>query len=430
MILHLLLLSVEWPWAAVLPPSATRVPKGGCAKPQTLVPSSLPASYREAEQCWLAAAEEAAAATPLRILQAKAALRMAGAARSCSFGQNNESLQYDWNSLFDKTYVINLQRREDRRSHMHRTLNASHATYTDVIFHPAIDKSAFNASLPSRWVYPTRPSSHNKGIATKVLEEVRDWRTDENLWPPDWTEVNELYRRLKGGKGPTDAECRFADDLFPSAICNLFVFHKWEGVAACFSSHAQVLSAAQAADHDVFLVLEDDIILADHFHERLFAALASLPPDWEFLSIGWSMRHPPCVEEPLKACGGFKPICRGRGNMQNLAGYVVHRRALTWFIPMMDGPLQEKGDPSQQGGLSKMQPADISVQGYLRAHPKIKAYATIPTPLVTQIYEGQARNKGSGNSDIGTMRQLGLKCLMPTASEVHKQCANRGASRE
>ena len=153
MILHLLLLSVEWPWAAVLPPSATRVPKGGCAKPQTLVPSSLPASYRQAEQCWLAAAEEAAAATPLRILQAKAALRMAGAARSCSFGQNNESLQYDWNSLFDKTYVINLQRREDRRSHMHRTLNASHATYTDVIFHPAIDKSAFNASLPSRWVY-------------------------------------------------------------------------------------------------------------------------------------------------------------------------------------------------------------------------------------------------------------------------------------
>ena len=102
MILHLLLLAVEWPWAAV-PPSAPRVLKGGCATPQTLVPANLPASFREAEQCWLAAAEEAAAATPLRSLQAKAALRMVGAARSCSFGQNNESLQYDWNSLFDKT---------------------------------------------------------------------------------------------------------------------------------------------------------------------------------------------------------------------------------------------------------------------------------------------------------------------------------------
>lgn len=417
-----------------IPPAAPRVPKGGCATPQTLVPSNLPASYREAEQCWLAAADEAAAATPLRSLQAKAALRMVGAARSCSFGQNNESLQYDWNSLFDKTYVINLQRREDRKSHMHRTLNASHATFTDVIFHPAIDKSAFNASLPSRWVYPARPSSfhssHKKRIATKVLVEVRDWRTDENLWPPDWTEVNELYRRLKCGKAPTDAECRFADDLFPSAnstnICNLLVFHKWEGIAACYSSHAQVLIAAQAADHDVFLVLEDDIILADHFHERLFAALASLPPDWEFLNIGWSMHHPPCVEEPQKACGGFKPICRGRGNMQNLAGYMVHRRALTWLIPMMSGPLQEVGDPSHQGGLSKMQPADLSVQGYLRAHPKIKAYATTPTPLVTQLDGGQVRYRGSGRSDVGSARHNGLECIMPTASEVHKHCANRG----
>ena len=73
------------------------------------------------------------------------------------------------------------------------------------------------------------------------------------------------------------------------SLCNLQsvrVSQKWEGVAACFSSHAQVLIDAQAAEHDVFLVLEDDIILADHFHERLFAALTSLPPDWEFLNQG------------------------------------------------------------------------------------------------------------------------------------------------
>lgn len=65
------------------------------------------------------------------------------------------------------------------------------------------------------------------------------------------------------------------------------------GAYGCLQSHLAVVREARARERESILILEDDVVLADGFHEKFQERVCRLPPDWDMLYFGCLHYEPP-----------------------------------------------------------------------------------------------------------------------------------------
>lgn len=316
-------------------------------------------SSRSNATCWRKALRELEGTS----LQQRALQRLLG----------GPSAYHGWNQLFDATFVINVPSRAGRRLWTERVLNESLAT--GVAFHPARDRASLEKEerrWKGRMVIPRQPSrtyyddkrdrwSYSKPLAG----EKASWQNDNALWPPNRT----VFAKVVA-------------DTLPSARPALGVQVGNLGKIACFMSHLDVFYEARRRNLEQFLVFEDDIALADPatFHRKLFAALATLPADWHLFNFGWAPKHYPCAPGGERSACGEARVCRIRGNIQNNAAYVVHRRALSWLIPLLEEPLRPQT-------RMLFLPLDLTLRGHYITNSDVHAYGVTPAPLIKQLQD-------------------------------------------
>ena len=279
--------------------------------------------------------------------------------------QQARSASRHWNALFDATYIINLRRRPDRLQWVLRELNATWVDATRVVVMPATDYAApatsahvlphleLTGDVEGQRLHGLRFATVLRPIANWTLRNrARDWRNELSLWPPNRSQATEFYERSTRQQQQEEDEDEqqnvWVSPIRPSASL---------GVAGCYHSHLEVLLHARRQGYETFLVLEDDVATHSNFHALLFEASARLPRCWDLLSLGWSPAHSPCdtaggeagavahEQQPVSqavardladvSCGvgggEGEPICRARGQMQNTAAILYHRRTSRWL---------------------------------------------------------------------------------------------------
>lgn len=287
--------------------------------------------------------------------------------------------KFGWNQLFDATFVINVPSRGGRRLWTEKVLNESFAT--GITFHAALDRAVLETD-EKRWsgrmVIPASPKrnrydgQHDRWVYSKPLPgEPSTWQTDNALWPPN----RSAFARQVAAAPPAERPALGVQ------VRNL-------GKIACYMSHLAVFKEARRRQLEHILVFEDDIAIADpaNFHERLFAALATLPADFDLFNFGWAPKHYPCVEDGERAACGAPRVCRIRGNIQNNAAYVVHRRAFRWLIPLLEEPLRRET-------RMLFLPLDLTLRGHYITNDDVKAYGVTPTPLIKQLQDTMSWGK-------------------------------------
>src|SRR5687768_899921 len=55
------------------------------------------------------------------------------------------------------------------------------------------------------------------------------------------------------------------------------------GAYGCLQSHLAVVREARALGQESILIMEDDVVFADGFHEQFQERVRSLPADWDML---------------------------------------------------------------------------------------------------------------------------------------------------
>lgn len=65
------------------------------------------------------------------------------------------------------------------------------------------------------------------------------------------------------------------------------------GAYGCLQSHLAVVREARALEQESILIMEDDVVLADGFHEQFQERMRSLPADWDMLFFGCLHYEPP-----------------------------------------------------------------------------------------------------------------------------------------
>ena len=237
-----------------------------------------------------------------------------------------------WNEAFGHTYVINLERRRDRRAAMEQRLADSGARRFEVI--PAVDAHSLESTTWSRRIF--RPTA---GAKLDTISGVND-------------------RQVAVPESP--------------------------GAVACYLSHLRVLKDASARNLSSVLILEDDAhVVAPPRVQNLTraAVLGALPRDWDFLNLGWGgfwqgRKMYRCDEaERQCACGGLK-TCRARGQVYDLLGYAVRGSFLKTLVDMLERALRR---PSR-----RFMPVDLEIALFIAASRAVRAYITQPGPLLTQ----------------------------------------------
>jgi len=232
-------------------------------------------------------------------------------------------LRASWqlDSFFDRTFIVNMRSRTDRRHHMQRVL-AQHGA-RKVQFFEAVDGR--NASL----------------------QEPERWRE------------------------------RMMTDEVP-------VLGHAEGQIGCYLSHYGVYKAARTAGLRSFLVLEDDAVLRPSAGKRFRQAIAQLPDRWDALYLGYNRYFDPAkdcaagteaAEEKRCRCGDAV-ICRARANLLHTHAIVVHARALDWLLPMLS--------KVEEGRSTRILPIDLEIKRRLETDSAVRVYAVLPSPVVTQ----------------------------------------------
>jgi hypothetical protein len=65
------------------------------------------------------------------------------------------------------------------------------------------------------------------------------------------------------------------------------------GAYGCLQSHLAVVREARAQGRESILIMEDDVVFADGFHEKFRERVRSLPADWDMLFFGCLHYEPP-----------------------------------------------------------------------------------------------------------------------------------------
>jgi glycosyl transferase family 25 len=65
------------------------------------------------------------------------------------------------------------------------------------------------------------------------------------------------------------------------------------GAYGCLQSHLAVVREARAQVRESILIMEDDVVFADGFHEQFQERVRGLPPDWDMLFFGCLHYEPP-----------------------------------------------------------------------------------------------------------------------------------------
>jgi glycosyl transferase, family 25 len=65
------------------------------------------------------------------------------------------------------------------------------------------------------------------------------------------------------------------------------------GAYGCLQSHLAVVREARARERESILIMEDDVVFADGFHEKFQDRVRSLPADWDMLFFGCLHYEPP-----------------------------------------------------------------------------------------------------------------------------------------
>lgn len=99
------------------------------------------------------------------------------------------------------------------------------------------------------------------------------------------------------------------------------------GAYGCLQSHLAAVRAAQAAGHPQLLILEDDVLLDEDFHEKFRHGLRSLPADWDMLFFG-CLHH----DAPVPVGPG---VARLRGSFSTFM-YAIRQSAYAAFIRLND----------------------------------------------------------------------------------------------
>jgi len=67
-------------------------------------------------------------------------------------------------------------------------------------------------------------------------------------------------------------------------------FGKLQGHIGCWDSHRRLLLHAKNNNHDLVMILEDDVEFSTNFKEELQTLLNELPDDWDLLYLGgWNV---------------------------------------------------------------------------------------------------------------------------------------------
>jgi glycosyl transferase family 25 len=95
------------------------------------------------------------------------------------------------------------------------------------------------------------------------------------------------------------------------------------GAYGCLQSHLAVVLQARALNHESVLIMEDDILFDERFHEKFRERICGLPENWDMLFFGCLHSDPPT---PVAA-----GISKLRGSFSTFM-YAVRRRAYDAFI--------------------------------------------------------------------------------------------------
>lgn len=117
-----------------------------------------------------------------------------------------------------------------------------------------------------------------------------------------------------------------AVERFPAVDGNAGMPASWpysSGAYGCLQSHLAVVREARAQKRESLLIMEDDVIFADGFHEQFQERVRTLPADWDMLYFGCLHYEPP---EP--AAPGFGRLRLSFSTFM----YAVHRKVYDAFI--------------------------------------------------------------------------------------------------
>jgi glycosyl transferase, family 25 len=110
------------------------------------------------------------------------------------------------------------------------------------------------------------------------------------------------------------------------------------GAYGCLQSHLAVVRAARAQDRESVLIMEDDVVFADGFHEQFPERVRDLPADWDMLFFGCLHYEPP------------EPAAPGIGRLRisfSTFMYAVRRTVYDRFISLN----QRERDPVDRTNL-------------------------------------------------------------------------------
>ena len=91
------------------------------------------------------------------------------------------------------------------------------------------------------------------------------------------------------------------------------------GAYGCLQSHLAVVREARAQEQESILIMEDDVVFAEGFHDQFQERVRGLPADWDMLFFGCLHYEPP------------EPVAPGLGRLRisfSTSIYAVRRRTV------------------------------------------------------------------------------------------------------
>ncbi|KAL1506999.1 hypothetical protein AB1Y20_007862 [Prymnesium parvum] len=158
-----------------------------------------------------------------------------------------------------------------------------------------------------------------------------------------------------------------------------------EGAIGCLLSHYALLKSARDARLRSFLVLEDDVVLHPRAGKRFRMAMAQLPDDWEALYLGYNRYFNPtsdCAPDGnssrLPGCRcSERNICRATGGLLHTHAIAYHARALDWLLPLLSR--------ADESASTRLMPIDLEIRTFIEKNRhSARVYAVLPSPFVSQ----------------------------------------------
>lgn len=138
-----------------------------------------------------------------------------------------------------------------------------------------------------------------------------------------WQKMDEQFSRLRIDAHRFPASTGLPADHNPR--------RKTLGQIGCLKSHCAVIKDAMAKGYKQIMVLEDDVVFCDDFHERLAYCTKKLPDNWDTLYLGGTIiAHQPVQVAPFifrnrQTYGAFAFIIRDTVFQELIALYESHQ---------------------------------------------------------------------------------------------------------